>query len=141
MFATILRDVPSYFAQFYVYEGLKMAFTPEGKSVNNLSTNALLLAGGLGGVAAWTVTFPVDVVKTRLQTAPYGVYTPHKWIPDGGLIDCWRKTAAEQGSLALWKGLVPCLARAFPVNACAFFAYEFCSKWMKSNQDKLNFLN
>ena len=50
MFSTILRDVPSYFAQFYVYEGLKMAFTPEGKSVNNLSTNALLLVGGLGGI-------------------------------------------------------------------------------------------
>jgi hypothetical protein len=50
MFATVIRDVPAYIAQFYVYEGLKRAFTPEGQSVDSLKTKYVLLAGGLGGM-------------------------------------------------------------------------------------------
>ena len=83
-------------------------------------------------MAAWTVTYPCDVVKSIIQTNP-GVYRRHRYIPDGGFFDCWNRTLMLQGWRGLWKGLVPCLARAFPVNACAFYAYEYTSQWMKTN--------
>ena len=47
----MLRDVPSFVAQFYVYESLKRAFLRDGETTDQLSTGHLLLAGGLGGVA------------------------------------------------------------------------------------------
>ena len=119
MVATIVRDVPSYVAQFYVYEGLKRALTPEGQSVENLPTKYLLLAGGLGGTAGWLVSYPIDNIKSNLQVAPPGTYQRHRWLPDGGLIDCFRRTVQQRSVSALFTGLVPCLARAFPVNACA----------------------
>ena len=31
------------------------------------STPSLLLAGGLAGCAAWIISYPVDVIKTRIQ--------------------------------------------------------------------------
>jgi solute carrier family 25 carnitine/acylcarnitine transporter 20/29 len=129
MFATIARDVPSYVAQFYVYEGLKRALTPEGQSVENLPTKYLLLAGGLGGTAGWLVSYPIDNIKSNLQVAPPGTYKRHSWIPDGGLIDCFRRTVQQRSAAALFTGLVPCLLRAFPVNACAYATYEFSSKF------------
>lgn len=32
------------------------------------------MAGGLAGIANWSVCIPPDVLKSRLQTAPEGKY-------------------------------------------------------------------
>jgi solute carrier family 25 carnitine/acylcarnitine transporter 20/29 len=34
-----------------------------------------VLAGGMAGICNWLVAIPADVVKSRLQTAPEGVYS------------------------------------------------------------------
>jgi solute carrier family 25 carnitine/acylcarnitine transporter 20/29 len=34
-----------------------------------------VLAGGTAGICNWLVAIPADVVKSRLQTAPDGVYS------------------------------------------------------------------
>ena len=47
--------------------------TPAGHSVSELPLYKLMFAGGCSGVAFWTVFFPADVVKTRMQVdAQYG---------------------------------------------------------------------
>jgi solute carrier family 25 carnitine/acylcarnitine transporter 20/29 len=109
------------------------AFTAEGQSIDNLPTKYLLLAGGLGGTAGWLISYPIDNIKTNLQVAPPGTYKRHRWLPDGGLIDCFRKTLQQRSIAGLFNGLVPCLLRAFPVNACAYAAYEFSSKFLQKN--------
>jgi len=142
MTATIVRDVPGYMAQFYVYEGLKKVFTPKpvksfhgpnppegGRPTTPIS--GLLMAGGLGGVAGWAVTYPIDVLKSKIQVTELkgnSAFRRHRFLPDGGLIDGWKQTIAREGYKGLFRGFGPCMARAFPVNASAFFAYEFLSK-------------
>ncbi|KDQ19473.1 hypothetical protein BOTBODRAFT_153382 [Botryobasidium botryosum FD-172 SS1] len=42
---------------------------------SHLSWTRLLVAGGLAGVMSWIVTFPVDVIKTRMQAT--------EWYPRG----------------------------------------------------------
>ena len=64
-----------------------------------------------------TSSIPVDVfifqvIKSRIQTAATGTYS--------GFLDCVRKTIATDGVRALWRGLGPAMARAFPANAAAF---------------------
>jgi len=95
------------------------------------SVTTTLLAGGLAGCVCWTVSYPQDVIKSRLQLQPLGrlpIYQTSRFIPDGGFFSCMRAIIREEGKMALWKGYTPCLLRAFPANAAGFFAYEMVKK-------------
>lgn len=69
-YATLARDVPGSVAYFAVYEWLKKKFNKPGE----LNKGAILFAGGMAGVANWSVSIPPDVIKSRLQAAPEGTY-------------------------------------------------------------------
>ena len=68
-----------------------------------LSVGKTLFAGGMAGICNWIVAIPVDVVKSRLQAAPEGVYK--------GALDVFFKLLRSEGFVALWKGAVPVLMR------------------------------
>ncbi|KAJ7654976.1 mitochondrial carrier domain-containing protein [Mycena polygramma] len=114
--ATLARDGPGSAAYFAAYEVTKKALTPVGSSPSELNLGAIIMAGGTAGVAMWAVAIPPDVLKSRLQSAPTGTYS--------GLMDCARKTIAQDGVKALWKGFGPAMGRAFPANAATFLGVE-----------------
>ncbi|KAJ7071177.1 carnitine/acyl carnitine carrier [Mycena amicta] len=114
--ATLARDGPGSAAYFAAYEVTKKALTPAGSSPSELNLGAIIVAGGTAGVAMWALAIPPDVLKSRLQSAPTGTYT--------GLMDCARKTIAQDGVRALWKGFGPAMGRAFPANAATFLGVE-----------------
>lgn len=72
----------------------------------------MLLAGGLAGTASWVFTYPVDVVKSRLQADTVGKYT--------GALDCLEKSLKSEGVTSLFRGLNSTIIRAFPTNAVTF---------------------
>ncbi|KAG6879757.1 hypothetical protein C0992_012077 [Termitomyces sp. T32_za158] len=110
--ATLARDGPGSAAYFAAYEVTKRMLTPAGSSPADLNLGAIIVAGGSAGVAMWALAIPPDVLKSRIQSAPEGTYS--------GLLDCARKTIAQDGVRALWKGFGPAMARAFPANAATF---------------------
>ncbi|KAJ7900188.1 hypothetical protein B0H14DRAFT_3852644 [Mycena olivaceomarginata] len=114
--ATLARDGPGSAAYFAAYEVTKKALTPPGQSPSQLNLGAIIMAGGTAGVAMWAVAIPPDVLKSRLQSAPNGTYS--------GIMDCARKTIAQDGVKALWKGFGPAMGRAFPANAATFLGVE-----------------
>ncbi|TFK77248.1 carnitine/acyl carnitine carrier [Pluteus cervinus] len=114
--ATLARDGPGSAAYFAAYEVTKKALTPAGASSSELNLGAIIVAGGTAGVAMWAIAIPPDVLKSRLQSAPTGTYS--------GIVDCARKTIAQDGLRALWKGFGPAMARAFPANAATFLGVE-----------------
>ena len=114
--ATLLRDVPGSYAYFAGYEFVRRKFIPEGGDAGDLSPLVLLFAGGMGGVFNWLAIFPIDVIKSRLQTAPEGRYL--------GMVDCFKKIVSQEGYAALFKGLTPTLIRSFPANAACFLGFE-----------------
>lgn len=94
------------------------------------STQTLLLAGGLAGIAGWLSTFPFDVVKTRIQSVPADEWTRagYTGIPSGGEGreggDAKGRAAAggsmratmvealsEEGVGGLLRGIMPCVVR------------------------------
>ncbi|KAI1294801.1 Mitochondrial carnitine/acylcarnitine carrier protein [Halotydeus destructor] len=122
-FATLLRDVPASGMYFMSYEYLKDTLKPAGKTKADLSVGATLLAGGVAGIMNWTVAIPVDVLKSRLQTAPEGTYPR-------GLRDVLAQLVKQEGIGALYKGATPVFLRAFPANAACFFGYELGLKFL-----------
>ncbi|TPX61254.1 hypothetical protein SpCBS45565_g07312 [Spizellomyces sp. 'palustris'] len=109
---TLLRDVPGSFFYFATYEAVKRGLSSDIGVELNAAT--ILLAGGLAGMANWTVAIPFDTVKSRYQSggAP------------GSLATCFRQTLAEGGLPALFRGLGPTLIRAFPASAAFFLGVE-----------------
>ncbi|KAJ3285219.1 carnitine transporter [Borealophlyctis nickersoniae] len=107
--ATLARDIPGSAAYFVAYEWVYRMLR---KDSENLSIGAVLFAGGMAGVAMWSIAIPPDVIKSRIQTAPKGTYS--------GFMDCGLKIVRNEGPGALFKGLGPALLRAFPANAAGF---------------------
>ncbi|KAF8898904.1 hypothetical protein BD779DRAFT_1666663 [Infundibulicybe gibba] len=127
--ATLARDGPGSAAYFAAYEVTKKALTPAGSSPAELNLGAIIIAGGTAGVAMWTLAIPPDVLKSRLQSAPTGTYS--------GFMDCARKTIAQDGVKALWRGFGPAMARAFPANAATFVSYFDLPGDMKPDVDRV----
>uniref|UniRef100_A0A915PQ25 Congested-like trachea protein n=1 Tax=Setaria digitata TaxID=48799 RepID=A0A915PQ25_9BILA len=127
--ATLLRDVPASGVYLATYEYLKKLFMRDN-TAKNLSPLSTLLAGGLAGIASWSVCIPPDVLKSRLQTAPEGRY------PEG-IRDVFKEIMREEGPKALFKGFTPVMLRAFPANAACFLGFEIALdffRFMKTSE-------
>lgn len=111
-FATLLRDVPANGVYFCSYEGLKAKFRLENGS-SELSALSTIFAGGTAGIIFWISAIPVDVLKSRLQTAPDGQYP-------NGLRDVFTSVIRLEGIRGLYKGATAVFLRAFPANAACF---------------------
>lgn len=97
--------MPSFGTYFLTYEFLTRRDGP-------VSTWTMIFGGGCAGMASWLISYPVDVLKTRVQMDSTMKYN--------GLIDCYKKSVAKEGYKLLFRGLMPTLVRAFPVNAACF---------------------
>lgn len=58
-----------------------------------------------------------------LITAPEGTYP-------NGVRDVFKDLMVKEGPLALYKGIIPVLLRAFPANAACFVGFEMCRKFL-----------
>ncbi|CAK7265103.1 carnitine transporter [Sporothrix epigloea] len=123
--ATLARDGPGSAAYFAAYEYIKQSLTPKdpvtGKANGQLSLTAITVAGAGAGVAMWIPVFPVDTVKSRLQTST----TPG--ITIGSVV---RELYGRGGFKAFFPGIGPALARAVPANAATFLGVELAHQAM-----------
>lgn len=122
--ATLARDGPGSAAYFATYEIIKRKLTPidpaTGKPQGALSLGAITCAGAAAGVAMWIPVFPIDTVKSRLQTMEGNPTV-------GGVV---RGLWAKGGYRAFFPGFGPALARAVPANAATFLGVELAHQSM-----------
>ncbi|KAK4968138.1 carnitine transporter [Elasticomyces elasticus] len=119
---TLARDGPGSAAYFATYEVIKRRLTPKDEFGNpgQLSLTAVMAAGGAAGVAMWIPVFPVDTIKSRLQSAEGNPTI-------GGTI---RQLYSKGGFKAFFPGMGPAMARAVPANAATFLGVELAQKAM-----------
>ena len=88
-----------------------------------VSTAVTLAAGSMAGIAFWCASFPLDTIKTRLQSQPGG------GAGGGGLAAAIAEAkallASPRGMIAFYDGFVPCVLRAAPANAAVFVGVEW----------------
>lgn len=78
---------------------------------------------------AAVVTYPHEVVRTRLRQAPTTVTESGKvTMKYTGLIQCFRTVAREEGMAGLYGGMTPHLLRVVPSAAIMFGMYEVILK-------------
>lgn len=65
-------------------------------SPTQLSPFKTILAGGAAGIANWIVALPIDVGKSRFQTAPEGKYK--------NLLEVYTELIRKDGIMAFYKG-------------------------------------
>lgn len=123
MTATVIRDVTGFSVYMTVYKFLCDMATPEYGVCPSLYV--MLLAGGLAGVISWVVNFPIDTVKSILQSDNLRnpVYRS-SW-------HCFTSVTQDKGFRVLWKGFTPAIFRAFPLNAVTLCTYDWTQQRMK----------
>ncbi|XP_057791443.1 calcium-dependent mitochondrial ATP-magnesium/phosphate carrier protein 2-like [Salvia miltiorrhiza] len=121
----VLKVGPESAIKFYTYEKLKIII---GDANGGSGILGLLTAGGLAGAVAQTSIYPMDLVKTRLQT-----YSSNRGsAPNIGKLarDIW----VQEGPRAFYKGLIPSLLGIIPYAGIDLAAYEtlkdFSSKYI-----------
>ncbi|XP_028253165.1 solute carrier family 25 member 47-A isoform X3 [Parambassis ranga] len=121
----ILRDGPSYSTYFLTYSTVCEWLTDNRKE--KLDWRVVMLAGGLAGMAGWTVGTPMDVIKARLQMDGMRETKRYK-----GFFHCIAETVRVEGAGVFFRSLgINCL-RAFPVNMVVFYTYEVLSGFLRA---------
>lgn len=79
-----------------------------------------LIPGGVAGSMAQTIVQPVETLKVRLQAESNGT-APQRY---GSMANAFRLVTAEEGALALWKGMMPSALRELSYSTLRFGLYK-----------------
>ncbi|KAH3667232.1 hypothetical protein OGAPHI_002881 [Ogataea philodendri] len=119
---TLLRETQAYGVWFLTYEFLIQACTRIQKiERKDVSTIQLLLCGAAAGDALWLSSYPLDVVKSRLQSDGFGDHSKY----DGSTLRVAKVIIREEGFKGFWRGIGPTLLRAIPCSAATFTTVEY----------------
>lgn len=115
----VMKVAPESAIRFYTYELLKKIIgNAQGEEKRDIGTSGRLLAGGTAGAVAQTAIYPMDLVKTRLQTyACEGDKVPK-------LTALSKDILVQEGPRAFYRGLVPSLLGMIPYAGLDLAAYE-----------------
>lgn len=94
--STCLRQMPSFAIYFYFYDMVKNQLDryPTFANYPLLSSS---VAGGITGSISWAAIYPIDVVKSRIQTLPVA-------SPTMSIRDCFSTIIKEAGFSGLYRG-------------------------------------
>lgn len=79
-----------------------------------------MTAGAVGGLVLWSVIFPADVIKSRIQVNNL----------KESMLSVGTNIVRTEGPLALYNGLKPTLIRTIPATAVLFVVYEYSKKML-----------
>ncbi|EME42072.1 hypothetical protein DOTSEDRAFT_134075 [Dothistroma septosporum NZE10] len=138
---TSIRDAVGYGFYFYTYDLSKQHLTHPSDTTTQEALK-VLLCGGLAGVATWVSIFPLDVIKTRVQTwdlhhghipaAQPLLGTPEVVAKRPSTFTIARAAYRAEGTSVFFRGLGICSARAFIVNAVQWAVYEWMMRALSS---------
>jgi solute carrier family 25 protein 39/40 len=113
----LAMSVPTSATYMIGYDALRSHLLASADPSNHLYTAAAtLFAGGLARALVVSVVSPLELLRTRLQSARGSFQDVTR---------AYRLLVREQGPTALWRGLPPTLWRDVPFSAIYWASYEF----------------
>lgn len=123
----VVKVAPESAIKFFAYEMLKNVIGDSmEKDKDDIGAFGRLFAGGMAGAVAQTAIYPLDLVKTRLQT----------FSSDGGKVPklgtLTKDILVQEGPRAFYKGLLPSVLGMIPYAGIDLAAYETLKDMSKS---------
>lgn len=118
--ATLMREMPGYFVFFGSYEMAREVFRKPGKTKDEIGLVPTIICGGIGGMSLWTLIFPADVVKSRIQVTSSRI----------SFTETLFCIVRNEGVRPLYSGLLPTLIRTFPSTGALFVMYEYSKRYL-----------
>ncbi|KAJ7547481.1 hypothetical protein O6H91_08G088000 [Diphasiastrum complanatum] len=126
---TVIHRLPYSAVSFFSYEKYKMIFTDmfnvrSSQESIGVGMGMRLLAGGAAGITAATITYPLDLVRTRLAAQTNVKYY-------NGIIHTLITISRDEGLKGIYRGMGTTLLGVGPNIAINFAAYETLkSTWL-----------
>ncbi|CDK26161.1 unnamed protein product [Kuraishia capsulata CBS 1993] len=125
---TVLREFQAYGVWFLTYEFLMQNACRTRKIAReSISTPELMLYGAIAGDTLWLSSYPLDVIKSRLQSDKFGAESRY----GGKISNVVREIVKAEGLRGFWRGIGPALVRAIPCSAATFTTVEFALRLME----------
>ncbi|KAL5528726.1 YMC2 [Sanghuangporus sanghuang] len=122
---TLAREGIGYGAYFWAYEKLMQREQREGVRREDVSPVKAVLFGAAAGYALWFCVYPIDMIKSRMQTDGFTSADGRKYQ---SMLDCVRTVWRTEGINAFTRGLVPTLIRSPFANGATFLGFELASR-------------
>jgi len=78
------------------------------------------MMGGVSAAVSKTAAAPIERVKLLIQNQDEMIKQGRLSQKYGGIVDCFRRTAAEEGIVSFWRGNTANVIRYFPTQALNF---------------------
>ncbi|KPM44607.1 hypothetical protein AK830_g1940 [Neonectria ditissima] len=126
-----IRIVPYSAVQFSSYNFYKRSLF-ESYPGADLSPFNRLICGGLAGITSVFLTYPLDIVRTRLsiQSASFSELGDKPEKLPGMWTTLARMYKTEGGMTALYRGIIPTVAGVAPYVGLNFMVYESVRKYL-----------
>ncbi|CAL1404209.1 unnamed protein product [Linum trigynum] len=127
----LLGTVPYMAISFFVYESFK-SFLKARRPDDGSPIMDGLACGSIAGLAASTATYPLALVRRRMQLDGICGRVP---IYTGGLLETFRTIIRKEGFRGLYRGIGPQCLRVVPGHAVAFMSFEMMKMSISAYQD------
>jgi len=117
-----LRIVPNYACKFTFNDVFKdLVRGQQGPGPKRpLDFYEMMLAGTGAGLVQVVITYPLELVRTRLSLAE----ALSRGVKYNGIIDCFRRTVRNEGFPGLYKGIGPTIVSGAPYTGLQMSTYE-----------------
>ncbi|KZP34442.1 mitochondrial carrier [Athelia psychrophila] len=127
---TLLREATGYGVYFMAYEKLmQREMAQKGIKREEISASHAVLYGAAAGYVLWAVIYPIDMIKSRIQTDGFSLATGQKYK---SALDCVRTVWRSDGIGAFTRGLGPTLIRSPFANGATFLGFEMANRLLNS---------
>lgn len=120
MGATLLGVGPNIAINFCVYETLKSIWAEKRSEAPGIWSS--LVFGSVAGIASSTATFPLDLVRRRMQLVGAAGSDP---VYKSGVMGTFAHIRKVEGWKGLYRGILPEYLKVVPSVGIVFMTYEF----------------
>ncbi|KAE8709335.1 Nicotinamide adenine dinucleotide transporter 2 [Hibiscus syriacus] len=114
--------------QFPAYEKIKSYMAKKGDTmVDHLNPTDVAIASSISKVLASIMTYPHEVVRSRLQEQGQVRNTQVQYA---GVVDCIRKVFQKEGVSGFYRGCATNLLRTTPSAVITFTSYEMIHRFL-----------